>query len=142
MTSTSHDIVDTAAKAGSFKTLIAAVTAADLVDTLKGAGPFTVFAPTDDAFKKLPAGTVDNLMRPENKGKLISLLKHHVVSGKVTAADIGKTSMQRRSVGGSDIAIDGSNGVTADGAKVTTADVMATNGVIHIVDTVLAAKKG
>jgi uncharacterized surface protein with fasciclin (FAS1) repeats len=140
MSTSTQDIIDTATKAGSFKTLVAAVTAADLVTTLKGAGPFTIFAPTDDAFRKLPTGTVDNLMKPENKGKLISLLKHHVVSGKVTAADIGKKTMQAKSVEGSEIAIDGTNGVTADGAKVTTADVMASNGVIHIIDTVMTAK--
>jgi uncharacterized surface protein with fasciclin (FAS1) repeats len=140
MTTATHDIVDTATNAGSFKTLLAAAEAADLVSTLKGTGPFTVFAPTDDAFRKLPTGTVDNLLRPENKAKLVAMLKHHVVSGKVTAADIGTSKLQRRSVAGTDISIDGSKGVTADGAKVTTADVMATNGVIHIIDTVMTAK--
>ena len=131
-----RDIVDTAVSAGSFKTLVAAVTAADLGATLKGTGPFTVFAPSDDAFAKLPAGTVEDLVKPENKAKLTSILTLHVVSGKVMAADI-KGPMSPASVNGEALHIETSNGVTVNGAKVTTADVEASNGVIHVIDTVL-----
>ena len=131
-----RDIVDTAVSAGSFDTLVAAVTAADLGSTLKGAGPFTVFAPTDDAFAKLPAGTVDDLVKPENKAKLAAILTLHVVSGKVMSSDI-TGPMNPASVNGEALTIDTANGVTVNGANVVTADVEASNGVIHVIDTVL-----
>ena len=134
------NIVDTAIAAGNFKTLVAAVQAAGLVDTLKGPGPFTVFAPTDEAFAKLPAGTVDDLLKPENKDKLIAILTYHVIPGKVMAADVaGKTTMAK-SVQGSEIKVDGMNGVMVDGAKVVTADIAADNGVIHVIDAVIMPK--
>ena len=135
-----HDIVDTAVAAGSFNTLVAAVTAAGLVETLKGAGPFTVFAPTDDAFAKLPAGTVDDLVKPENKAKLTAILTGHVLSGKVMAADVSGQKMSPASVGGETLDVDGTNGVTVSGAKVVTADIECTNGVIHVIDTVILPK--
>jgi uncharacterized surface protein with fasciclin (FAS1) repeats len=128
------DIVDTAVSAGSFTTLVAAVKAAGLVDTLKGAGPFTVFAPTDEAFAKLPAGTVDALLK--DIPKLKKILTYHVVSGKVMAADVVKLKTAT-TVEGSEVKIDAANGVKINDATVTTADVAADNGVIHIVDTVL-----
>lgn len=128
------DIVDTAVSAGSFNTLVAAVKAANLVDTLKGAGPFTVFAPTDDAFAKLPAGTVDALL--QDIPKLTKILTYHVVSGKVMAADVVKLN-SATTVEGSTVKIDASNGVKVNDSKVTTPDVGADNGVIHIIDTVL-----
>ena len=131
-----HDIVDTAVAAGSFKTLVAAVTAAGLGGTLKGPGPFTVFAPTDGAFAKLPAGTVESLVKPENKAKLASILTLHVVAGKVMASDI-TGPMHPTSVNGEALNIATAGGVTVNGAKVTTADVEASNGVIHVIDTVL-----
>ena len=134
------DIIDTAVAAGNFKTLAAALQAAGLVDTLKGAGPFTVFAPTDEAFAKLPAGTVEDLLKPENKAKLVSILTYHVVAGKVMAADVaGKTTMAK-SVEGSEIEINGMDGVMVDGAKVVTADIAADNGVIHVIDAVIMPK--
>lgn len=132
-----HDIVDTAVAAGSFKTLVAAVTAADLGATLKGAGPFTVFAPSDDAFAKLPAGTVDELIKPENKAKLVSILTYHVVPGKVMSKDIAGKTMKVKTVQGAEIDVDASNGVHINGAKVVTADIEATNGVIHVIDAVI-----
>ena len=128
------DIVDTAIAAGSFKTLVAAVQAADLVDTLKGPGPFTVFAPTDDAFAKLPPGTVDALLA--DKAALTAVLTYHVVAGKVTAADVAGLT-QATTVQGGAITIDTSNGVRINDATVIKADVMASNGVIHVIDTVL-----
>ena len=134
-----RDIVDTAVAAGSFNTLVAAVTAADLGSTLKGTGPFTVFAPTDDAFAKLPAGTVDDLVKPENKAKLAAILTLHVVSGKVMSSDI-TGAMNPASVNGETLAIETTDGVTVNGAKVVTADVEASNGVIHVIDTVLLPK--
>ena len=135
-----QDIVDTAVGAGSFKTLVAAVTAAGLVDTLKGAGPFTVFAPSDDAFAKLPAGTVDTLVKPENKDQLTKILTLHVVSGKVMAADVTGKKMEPASVSGEALHVDGTNGVVVSGATVTTADIECTNGVIHVIDTVIMPK--
>ena len=135
-----HDIVDTAVAAGSFKTLVAAVTAAGLVDTLKGAGPFTVFAPSDDAFAKLPAGTVDDLIKPENKTKLAAILTLHVMSGKVMAADVAGNKLTPASVNGETLTVDGTDGVTVNGAHVTTADIACTNGVIHVIDAVLLPK--
>ncbi len=132
-----HDIVDTAVAAGSFKTLVAAVTAAGLVDTLKSAGPFTVFAPSDDAFTKLPAGTVEDLVKPENKDKLTAILTLHVMAGKVMADDVAGQKLSPASVNGEPLHVDGTNGVTVNGAKVVSADIACTNGVIHVIDTVL-----
>ena len=134
------DIVDTAVSAGSFKTLVAAVQAAGLVDTLKGNGPFTVFAPTDEAFAKLPAGTVEDLLKPENKDKLVAVLTYHVVPGKVMAADVAGKEEMVKSVEGSEIDVNGMNGVMVDNAKVIKADVAADNGVIHVIDTVIMPK--
>lgn len=128
------DIVDTAISAGSFNTLVAAVKAAGLVDTLKGPGPFTVFAPTDDAFAKLPAGTVDALLK--DIPKLTKILTYHVVSGKVMAADVVKLK-SATTVEGSDLKIDASNGVKVNESKVVTPDIATDNGVIHVIDTVL-----
>ena len=128
------DIVDVAVNAGSFTTLVAAVKAAGLVETLKGAGPFTVFAPTDEAFAKLPAGTVEGLLK--DLPKLKKILTYHVVSGKVMAADVVKLK-SAKTVEGSDVKIDASNGVKVNDSKVVTPDVAADNGVIHIIDTVL-----
>ncbi|MEG4068057.1 fasciclin domain-containing protein [Microcoleus sp. Pol11C2] len=128
------DIVDTAVSAGSFTTLVAAVKAAGLVETLKGAGPFTVFAPTDEAFAKLPAGTVEALLK--DIPKLTKILTYHVVSGKVMAADVVNLT-SAKTVEGSEVKIDASNGVKINDSTVTTADVAADNGVIHIIDSVL-----
>ena len=135
-----HDIVDTAVAAGSFKTLVAAVTAAGLVDTLKGAGPFTVFAPSDDAFAKLPAGTVDTLVKPENKEKLTKILTLHVIPSKVMAADVAGKKMSPASVSGEALDVDGTTGVVVSGATVTKADIECSNGVIHVIDTVIMPK--
>ena len=133
------DIVDTAA-AANFNTLVAAVKAAGLVDTLKGPGPFTVFAPTDEAFAKLPPGTVDNLLKPENREKLQQVLKYHVVAGKVTAKDVVKLS-SAQTVEGSPISIKAAGGkVKLNDATVIKADVAASNGVIHVIDSVLLPK--
>ncbi|HBS24166.1 MAG TPA: Nex18 symbiotically induced protein, partial [Thalassospira sp.] len=131
------DIVDTAVSAGSFKTLVAAVQAAGLVETLKGEGPFTVFAPTDDAFAKLPAGTVDDLLKPENKEKLVAILTYHVVPGKVMSTDIAGKEMEVASVQGDTIDVNATSGVMVDDATVTQADIEADNGVIHVIDTVI-----
>ena len=133
------DIVDTAVGAGSFKTLVAAVTAAELGATLKSPGPFTVFAPTDEAFAKLPKGTVEDLLKPENKAKLQSILKYHVVAGKVTAADVVKLKTAK-TVQGQELTIDTKDGVKVDGAKVVQTDILCTNGVIHVIDTVVLPK--
>jgi uncharacterized surface protein with fasciclin (FAS1) repeats len=129
-----NDIVDTAVAAGSFKTLVAAVTAAGLVETLKGTGPFTVFAPTDEAFAKLPAGTVEALLG--DIPKLTAILTYHVVAGKVTAGQVVELT-EAKTVQGSMVKVDAKNGVMINNAKVVTADVMASNGVIHVIDTVL-----
>jgi len=136
------DIVDTAVAAGQFSTLAAALGAAGLVDTLKGEGPFTVFAPTDDAFAKLPAGTVENLLKPENKDQLTAILTYHVVSGKVMAADVVKLS-DAETVNGKKvkISVEGDT-VMVNDAKVVTADVAASNGVIHVIDTVILPPEG
>ena len=131
------DIVDTAVSAGSFKTLVAAVQAAGLVETLKGEGPFTVFAPTDDAFAKLPAGTVDDLLKPENKEKLVAILTYHVVPGKVMSTDIAGKEMEVASVQGDTIDVNATSGVMVDDATVTQAEIQADNGVIHVIDTVI-----
>jgi uncharacterized surface protein with fasciclin (FAS1) repeats len=128
------DIVDTAVQAGSFNTLVAAVQAAGLAETLKGTGPFTVFAPTDEAFAKLPKGTVDALLK--DIPKLKQILTYHVVAGKVMAADVVKIK-SAKTVEGSELKIDASNGVKINDSTVTTPDVAADNGVIHIIDTVL-----
>jgi transforming growth factor-beta-induced protein len=131
------DIVDTAVADGRFKTLAAALTAAGLVDTLKGAGPFTVFAPTDDAFAKLPAGTIDTLLKPENKQKLTDILLYHVVSGKVASADVAKLT-SAKTVLGKDVTIKVDNGnVYVNDAKVIITDIETSNGVIHVIDSVL-----
>ncbi|WP_427916955.1 fasciclin domain-containing protein [Vibrio amylolyticus] len=134
------DIVDVAVENGSFNTLVAAVKAAGLVDTLKSDGPFTVFAPTDEAFAKLPAGTVETLLKPENKDQLIDILTYHVVSGKVMASDVVKLN-SATTVEGKDVAIEvkGSN-VMINNATVIAADVPASNGVIHVIDSVLLPK--
>lgn len=135
------DIVDTAVAAGQFKTLAAALNAAGLVGTLKGAGPYTVFAPTDAAFAKLPAGTVDNLLKPENKAKLVAVLTYHVVPGSVPSSALAGKVTDAKTVQGGAVKVDATKGgVTVNGAKVVTADVAATNGVIHVVDTVLLPK--
>jgi uncharacterized surface protein with fasciclin (FAS1) repeats len=131
------DIVDTAAGAGKFNTLVAAVKAAGLVETLKGPGPFTVFAPTDEAFAKLPKGTVEDLLKPENKAKLAAILTYHVMSGKVMSKDLAGKTIKAKSVQGAEISIDATKDVMIDKAKVVTADVEATNGVIHIIDAVI-----
>lgn len=131
------DIVQTAVDAGSFNTLVAAVKAAGLVETLQGAGPFTVFAPTDEAFARLPAGTVENLLKPENKSKLVAILTYHVVPGKVMSKDLAGKKTMAKSVEGSQIEVDATNGVTVDSAKVVKADIEASNGVIHVIDTVI-----
>ena len=131
------DIVDTAVAAGQFKTLAAALGAAGLIDTLKGPGPFTVFAPTDDAFAKLPADTVANLLKPENKDQLIAILTYHVVPGKVMAADVVKLK-EAKTVNGKMLKVTVMDGaVTINDAKVASADIVASNGVIHIIDTVV-----
>jgi uncharacterized surface protein with fasciclin (FAS1) repeats len=131
------DIVDTAVAAGSFKTLAKALTAADLVGTLKGAGPFTVFAPTDEAFAKLPAGTLDNLLKPENKAMLVRVLTYHVVPGRVMAADVVKIN-SAKAVSGDSLHIKATGGnVMVDKARVTKTDIIASNGVIHVIDNVL-----
>jgi len=140
MSGTTHDIVDTAVAAGSFKTLVAAVTAAGLGETLKGAGPFTVFAPSDDAFAKLPAGTVDELVKPANKDKLTKILMLHVMPGKVMAADVTGKTLTPKSAGGEELHVDGTNGVVVNGAHVTQADILCSNGVIHVIDTVMMPK--
>jgi uncharacterized surface protein with fasciclin (FAS1) repeats len=133
------DIVAVASGADNFKTLVAAVKAAGLVETLQGKGPFTVFAPTDAAFAKLPAGTVENLLKPENKQKLVAILTYHVLSGKVLAADV--KTMEAKTVQGQSVKLVVSQtGVTVDNAKVVKTDVLADNGVIHVIDTVILPK--
>ena len=136
----SKDIVGVAVEAGQFKTLVAAVQAAGLVETLQGTGPFTVFAPTDDAFAKLPAGTVESLLKPENKAKLAAILKYHVVAGNVMAADV-KTG-KVKSVQGQELTFLVKDGaVTVDAAKVVKTDIAASNGVIHVIDSVILPKE-
>ena len=130
------DIVDTAVAAGSFKTLATALEAAGLVNTLKGAGPFTVFAPTDEAFAKLPAGTLEMLLKPENKAKLQRILTYHVVAGKVMAADVAKLR-SAKAVSGDTITVSTTAGVMVDKARVLKTDVVASNGVIHVIDAVI-----
>ncbi len=130
------DIVDTAVGAGNFTTLVAAVEAAGLVETLKGPGPFTVFAPTDAAFAALPAGTVEDLLKPENKDKLVSILTYHVVSGKVMSTDLTE-GMKAPTVQGGELTITLEGGAKVNGATISTADIEASNGVIHVIDSVL-----
>lgn len=137
---TQGDIVDVAASTGQFNTLIAAAKAAGLVEVLKSKGPLTIFAPTDAAFKKLPAGTVETLLKPENKAKLAAILKHHVIVGKVMSSDIAGKKLEAKTANGDMLAIDATDGVMVGGAKVIKADVPASNGVIHIVDTVILPK--
>ena len=133
------DIVAVASSAGSFKTLVAAVKAAGLVETLQGKGPFTVFAPTDEAFAKLPPGTVEDLLKPENKDKLVAILTYHVVPGKVMAADV--KTMMAKTVNGKELSIKVDDGkVTVNDANVIKTDVAASNGVIHVIDTVILPK--
>lgn len=131
------DIVDTAVNAGSFTTLVAAIQAAGLEETLRGEGPFTVFAPTDDAFAALPAGTLDDLLKPENKDTLAGILTYHVVAGKTKSKDLAGKTLSVATVNGAEVAIDGTDGVTVGGATVTKADIRTSNGIIHVIDTVL-----
>ncbi len=139
-TAPEKDIVDTAVGAGQFTTLVAAVTEADLVDTLKSKGPFTVFAPNDAAFAKLPAGTVENLLKPENKDQLVAILTYHVVPGKIMSSDIAGKKADVATVQGGKLAVDAMSGVMVNNATVVAADVGASNGVIHVIDTVLLPK--
>lgn len=136
----SKDIVDTAASAGKFNTLVTAVKAAGLVDTLKGEGPFTVFAPTDEAFAKLPKGTVEDLLKPENKDKLVKILTYHVVPGKIMSSDIAGKKEEVATVEGSKLSVNATSGVMIDNAKVVKADIGASNGVFHSIDTVVMPK--
>ncbi len=137
-TAEAADIVDTAVAAGSFETLVAAVQAADLVDVLKGEGPFTVFAPTDEAFAALPEGTVENLLLPENRDQLVSILTYHVVPGEVMAKDAEGASVDLETVQGASVTVDGTGEtVTVNGATVIDADITTDNGIIHVIDTVI-----
>jgi uncharacterized surface protein with fasciclin (FAS1) repeats len=138
------DIVDTAQKAGSFTTLVAAIKAAGLVDTLKGKGPYTVFAPTDEAFAKLPSGTLDTLLKPENKQQLAAILTYHVVFGKYDAGRMTRARAKQfgiKSVQGSNVEVDIRKGVKVSRANVVKADVIASNGVIHVIDAVMLPPK-
>ena len=136
-TARAGDIVDTAASADQFSTLVAAVKAAGLVETLKGEGPFTVFAPTDKAFAALPAGTVENLLKPENKEQLVAVLTYHVIPGRVMSEDIAGQTAEVATVQGSKLSIDATSGVMVDNATVTTADIITSNGVIHVINKVV-----
>ena len=133
------DIVDTAVAAGNFTTLAAALEAAGLVETLKGEGPFTVFAPTDAAFAALPAGTVEDLLKPENKDKLVAILTYHVVAGKVMSTDLTE-GMMAKTVQGGEATITLEGGAKIDGAVISTAEIAASNGVIHVIDSVIMPK--
>jgi uncharacterized surface protein with fasciclin (FAS1) repeats len=134
---TEKDIVDTAVSAGNFTTLVAAVKAAGLVETLKGDGPFTVFAPTDEAFAALPEGTLDSLLSPENKDKLVAILTYHVVPGRVMSGDIAGKALAADTVQGGKLAIDATKDVKVNDARVITADISTSNGVIHVIDKVV-----
>lgn len=135
-----RDLVDTAVAAGQFKTLAVALKAAGLVETLKGSGPFTVFAPTDEAFARLPKGTVEDLLKPENKAKLTAILTYHVVPGKVMAADVVKVK-EAKTVQGGSLKVTASGGtVKVDNAEVVKTDIAASNGVIHVIDSVVIPK--
>ena len=138
---TAKDIVDTAIGAGKFNTLVAAVQAAGLVDTLKSQGPFTVFAPSDEAFAKLPAGTVETLLKPENKQKLVSILTYHVIPGEVKSGDIGGKKIAVKTVQGQDIKVNATEAVMINDAKVAMGDIVASNGVIHVIDKVILPPK-
>jgi uncharacterized surface protein with fasciclin (FAS1) repeats len=131
------DIIDTAASAGNFDTLIAAIEAAEFEDKLKGEGPFTVFAPSDEAFAELPEGTLEEWLEPENKEKLIELLSYHVVPGKVLSTDISADMDAVENLAGSELSVDTGEGITINTASVTEGDVNASNGVIHIIDKVI-----
>ncbi|MEM9331660.1 MAG: fasciclin domain-containing protein [Pseudomonadota bacterium] len=131
-----NNIVDTAKSAGTFETLLTAAEAAGLVETLQGDGPFTVFAPTDEAFAALPEGKVEKLLKPENKDKLASILKYHVVSGKIMSTDL-KDGMKKKTVNGNKVTIDLDNGPMINEAKIVSADIAADNGVIHVIDKVI-----
>lgn len=133
------DIVDTAVAAGNFTTLVAAVQAAGLVETLKGPGPFTVFAPTDAAFAALPAGTVEDLLKPENRDKLVSILTYHVIPGKVMSTDLSE-GLKAKTVQGGEVTITLDGGPKVDGAVISAADIAASNGVIHVIDSVILPK--
>ncbi len=135
------DIVDTAVGAGSFTTLVAAVEAAGLVETLKGPGPFTVFAPTDAAFAALPAGTVEDLLKPENKDKLVAILTYHVLPGKVMSTDLSE-GLKAATVQGAEVTITLEGGPKVNGAAISTANIEATNGVIHVIDAVILPPEG
>lgn len=137
MMDSGDDIVDVAVSKDEFSTLVAAIQAAGLVETLKSTGPFTVFAPTNDAFAKLPAGTVERLLRPENKGELVSVLTYHVVPGAMRPDQLLGRRVSVKTVQGSSVGIDGTNGVKVDGANVVVANVIASNGIIHVIDSVL-----
>jgi len=137
----SKDIVDTAVGAGNFTTLVAAVEAAGLVETLKGEGPFTVFAPTDAAFAALPAGTVEDLLKPENKDKLVAILTYHVVPGKVMSTDLSE-GLKAATVQGGEVTITLDGGAKVNGAVISTADIEASNGVIHVIDSVILPPEG
>ena len=134
------NIVENAVNSADHTTLVAAVKAAGLVETLSGKGPFTVFAPTNEAFAKLPAGTVENLLKPENKAQLVAVLTYHVVPGKVMSADLAGKKIMAKTVQGSDVDIDATSGVMVDNAKATATDIAADNGVIHVIDTVVMPK--
>jgi uncharacterized surface protein with fasciclin (FAS1) repeats len=134
------DIVDTAQQAGTFNTLLTAAKAAGLVETLKSDGPLTVFAPSDEAFAKLPKGTVEDLLKPENKQKLAAILSYHVISGKVMSADIKGKKSNVKTVQGGELAVDATSGVKINDANVVTADIAASNGVIHVIDKVVMPK--
>jgi uncharacterized surface protein with fasciclin (FAS1) repeats len=133
-----QNIVAVAAQAGQFETLIAAVQAAGLADTLMGPGPFTVFAPTDEAFRALPVGTVDQLLRPENRGELARLLTYHVTPGIIRAGDLAGRTARPASVAGPRLDVDGRQGVSVNNARVIQADIRASNGIIHVIDRVLS----
>ena len=134
------DIVDTAVGAGQFNTLVAAVQAAGLVDDLKGDGPLTVFAPTDEAFAALPEGTVEELLKPENKDKLVDILTYHVLPGAVMASDVNAKKLDVEMLNGDTATVTGWDGVKIDGATVVSADIEASNGVIHVIDQVILPK--
>ena len=135
--SSERTIPTNAVKADNLKTLVAALQAADLIEALEGEGPFTLFAPTDDAFAKLPDGTVEDLLKPENKDQLTSILTYHVVPGKIISSDLAGKQTTAKTLQGGEVQIDASNGVKVDEATVITADIESSNGVIHIVDTVI-----
>jgi uncharacterized surface protein with fasciclin (FAS1) repeats len=136
-TETKQDIVGVAVTAGQFTTFVEAVQAAELVDTLRGPGPFTVFAPTDAAFAKLPEGTVENLLNPDNRDQLVAVLTYHVVVGEISSGDIADQVALVKTVEGSKLVVDTKNGAKVDTANIVSADVEASNGVIHVIDTVL-----